>query len=377
MTVSIKENGVCSQKIWNFWQINRTNRKPYGSQKMEEASKEFFELLKSSVALRLRSDVAVGSSLSGGLDSSSVVSLIRHLEPDQKLDTFTGRFPGTPSDEGYYASILQKAKNTTHHEVFPTPEKFIQEAEKFYWHAEFPVGGMSQFAQWCVFKEASNHRIKVLLDGQGSDEQLGGYGGEIQLAYLRQLFHEHRYYPWLVEHYFAAKTNPARFSFIKVLTNDTPLNLLRKNVKSLIGRPQIDLVNFTTTAFQEGNPRKLSLSAFSTKERLDNLSNCLWDLSFRTMLSSLLRFGDRLSMAHGVEVRLPFCDHRISEFVFGLSPDLLVGKSFVKQILREGMKSLLPAEIQRREKQGFVPPQNDWLKNSLLPWLRDLDIEDK
>lgn len=80
MTVSLKENGSCSQKVWNYWQINRTNRKPYGSQKMEEASEEFFELLKSSVALRLRSDVAVGSSLSGGLDSSSVVSLIRHLE---------------------------------------------------------------------------------------------------------------------------------------------------------------------------------------------------------------------------------------------------------------------------------------------------------
>ena len=156
-----------------------------------------------------------------------------------------------------------------------------------------------------------------------------------------------------------AKANPARFSFLKVLMIDSPLSLLRKPLKSLLGRSESNLTQFTTSTFQDMKPKRLMLSDLSEKKRLSNLSNYLWDLSFRTMLSSLLRFGDRLSMAHGVEVRLPFCDHRISEFVFGLPPDLLVGKSIVKNVLRESMKDLLPPEIQRREKQGFVPPQNE------------------
>ena len=90
------------------------------------------------------------------------------------------------------------------------------------------------------------------------------------------------------------------------------------------------------------------------------------------MLSSLLRYGDRLSMAHSREVRLPFCDHRIAEFAFGIPPDLLVGAGEVKRVLRLAIRGLVPEAIVRRPKQGFVPPQNGWLLGVLRDWIVDL-----
>jgi asparagine synthase (glutamine-hydrolysing) len=101
-------------------------------------------------------------------------------------------------------------------------------------------------------------------------------------------------------------------------------------------------------------------------------SRTLWLLTFRTMLSALLRFGDRLSMAHSREVRLPFCDHRIAEFSFALSPDLLVGEGQVKRVLRSAGRGLVPDAIAARAKQGFVPPQTAWLVGPLASWVSGL-----
>src|SRR5262249_51541852 len=116
----------------------------------------------------------------------------------------------------------------------------------------------------------------------------------------------------------------------------------------------------------------------SPEEQLDaryGLSSILWTLSFRTMLSSLLRFGDRLSMAHSREVRLPFCDHRIAEYVFGLPPELLVGSGQVKRVLREAIRGFVPDAIVTRPKQGFVPPQTSWLLGPRAKLAADLAAE--
>jgi asparagine synthetase B (glutamine-hydrolysing) len=102
------------------------------------------------------------------------------------------------------------------------------------------------------------------------------------------------------------------------------------------------------------------------------LSRILWQLSFRAMLSGLLRFGDRLSMAHSREVRLPFCDPRLAEYLFSLPPDLLVGEGQVKRVLRLALRGLVPEAIVTRPKQGFVPPQQRWLTGPLEGWVKDL-----
>jgi asparagine synthase (glutamine-hydrolysing) len=232
---------------------------------------------------------------------------------------------------------------------------------------------MSQFAQWCVFHLASEHDVTVLLDGQGSDEQLGGYGSGIISAFLDQLLAEGRWRAWLHERAAAAKDAPALFSWPRLALHRTPARVLVPALRKAGGRSRVarralfrrDWLDEACGRIPEGemSPAIDGPHAFS---------RTLWLLTFRTMLSALLRFGDRLSMAHSREVRLPFCDHRIAEFCFALSPDLLVGDGQVKRVLRLAGRGLVPDAIAARAKQGFIPPQTAWLVGPLASWVSGL-----
>lgn len=363
-------------RSWCYWSVDVEGRAAYGEHDEEGAAARLLELLTDSVRLRLRSDVPVGSCLSGGLDSSSVVCLIRELEPSADLRTFTGRFPGDPSDEGRYAKLVVESCRTDAFEVAPTPERFAREAERVYWHADFPLGGMSQFAQWCVFHLASQNEVTVLLDGQGSDELLGGYGNAITAGFLHQLTAQGLWRAWRLERAASARSNPALFSWPRLLLARPELAPLRSLLRRHAGRSQV-----TRSDLFRGEwlgPARLRRPEPAPEELYGDahsLSRILWTLSFRTMLSSLMRFGDRLSMAHSREVRLPFCDHRIAEFAFGLSPELLVGDGQVKRVLRGAIRNLVPEQISTRPKQGFVPPQDAWVVGPLQDWLRELARE--
>jgi asparagine synthase (glutamine-hydrolysing) len=358
-------------RSWTYWSAADIARHAYGVDELDAAARTLRELLTDSVRLRLRSDVPVGSCLSGGLDSATVVSLIRRLEPNADLRTFTGRFPGSPVDEGHYAHMVVAASRTEAHEVAPSPERLVAELAPFFWHAEFPVGGLSQFAQWCVFALAKHNGVTVLLDGQGSDEQLGGYGNAITAAFLRQLAAERRPLAWLRERAAAARTMPALFSWARLALTTPPAQPLRKILRRAGNRAQLAAPELARPDWLTAATARAPHA--EADSRGDNaLSRLLWQLSFRTMLSSLLRFGDRLSMAHSREVRLPFCDHRVAELAFQLSPELLVGNGEVKRVLRRAIDGLVPPAIVTRAKQGFVPPQRDWIAGPLAPTLREL-----
>jgi asparagine synthase (glutamine-hydrolysing) len=368
MRVRLTASGVEVAKRWTYWSIDVTSRQGWGTPR-RDAAEGLLDRLTQSVRLRLRSDVRVGTCLSGGLDSSAVVALMRRQLPTAEIRTFTGRFPGHPLDEGRYAGLVSDACGTKAHEVAPTPERFEQEASRIYWHADFPIGGLSQFAQWCVFSLARDHEVTVLLDGQGSDEQLAGYGNAIRLAYFSQLFAERRPGALWRERRAAAKSEPHLFSWPKVLLNHTPLRLLRASLRRGTGRSTREVADVFQPDWvrtHEARPREREYPRGAHA-----FSRILWELSFRTMLSSLLRFGDRLSMAHGREVRLPFCDHHIAEYVFALPPDELVGRGQVKAVLRRAIRGLVPEAIVSRDKQGFVPPQGGWLAGPLAGWVRD------
>ena len=136
----------------------------------------FRDLLEDAVRIRLRSDVPVGSCLSGGLDSSAITCLARGLiGNDRPYDVFIGRFPDTKADEGYWADLVAVSAHATTHETFPTGENLVRNLDGFLWLNELPVDSASQFAQWCVFETAKKAEVTVLLDGQGSDEILAGY----------------------------------------------------------------------------------------------------------------------------------------------------------------------------------------------------------
>jgi len=373
MEVRVAAGHVEILRTFCYWTIDIAARRPYGDESGDEAGRRLLDLLTDSVRLRLRSDVPVGSCLSGGLDSSAIVALIRRLSPGADLHTFTGRFPGDPMDEGRYSSMMVEACRTTSSEVVPTPERFLTDAESVYHHADFPIGGMSQFAQWCVFHLAKTQGVTVLLDGQGSDEQLGGYGSQIIQAFLHQLGAERRIGAWLHQRRAWAKSYPALFTWPRLALNETPLARLRPWLRSATNRATTTLPDLFQPAWLEAAGRGRPAPSLPDDPRSRHaLSHTLWQLSFRAMLSGLLRFGDRLSMAHSREVRLPFCDPRIAEYVFSLPPELLVGEGQVKRVLRLATRGLVPAAIVTRPKQGFVPPQQRWLTGPLEAWVKDL-----
>lgn len=383
MVVRVAEGHPVVERVIRYWSADVGARHPYGEDDPQRAARRFLDLLTDSVRLRLRSDVPVGSCLSGGLDSSTIVALIRRLEPGADLRTFTGRFPGDPLDEGRYSRLVIDACRTTAAEVEPTPLRFEREARDLYYHADFPVGGMSQFAQWCVFHLAKESGVTVLLDGQGSDEQLGGYGSLIVADFLRQLAHERRAFAFLHERRAWAKSYPVLFSWPRLALNATPARALRPWLRRATNRSTTELPDLFHDAFLAAGraarpplprpPGHPDEGDEGTGEHA--LSRTLFLLSFRAMLSSLLRFGDRLSMAHSREVRLPFCDHRITELLFSLSPELLVGEGQVKRVLRLAIRGLVPDAIVTRPKQGFVPPQQRWLVGPLAGFARDLADE--
>lgn len=359
---------------WCYWGIDYTGRHGYGADDSAHGARQLYDLLADSVRLRLRSDVPVGSCLSGGLDSSAVVSLMRRLEPTADIRTFTGRFPGHKLDEGHFARLVVERNRTVPSEVTPTPERFEKEAGRLYWHADFPLGGMSQFAQWCVFQLAAENSVTVLLDGQGSDEQLAGYGSAIVAAFLDQLGADHRWLAWLKERRAAAREAPELFSWPRLALNRTPLKVLVPALRFVGGRGAVTRSTLFHRDWLEAS-RALSPyeDAVADAGAQHKFSRTLWQLSFRTMLSSLLRYGDRLSMAHSREVRLPFCDHRIAELTFAMAPDLLVGDGQAKRVLRLAIQGLVPDEIAVRPKQGFIPPQDQWLLHPLHGWACDLE----
>ena len=348
-------------RIWNYWRVTPGAIREVSDER--EVFAEFRDLLIDSVKLRLRSDVPVGSCLSGGLDSSAIVCIVRDLlGPDAPYNTFTGRFPGTRADEWAYATQVIDATNAVSHTVEPTAERFMRDLPKFLWHNELPVGSSSQFAQWCVFELAKQRSVTVLLDGQGADETLGGY-----------------------EQYFAAYTESLRDAGdtdrlareLPLIRERYPL-ALEPPARGIRDRVPFGIRHWVSNTFSVGGDLRYGMRpdaarrvAFENlpvpRDGFNPLGGALLHDTFGGSLTSLLRYGDRNSMAHSREVRLPFCDHRIAEFIFRLPPHLLMGETQTKRMLRESMRGILPEGIRTRwNKQGFRPPQDQWFQSPEL-----------
>jgi asparagine synthase (glutamine-hydrolysing) len=330
---------------------------------------EFRELLIDAVRIRMRSDVPVGSCLSGGLDSSAIVCIARQLLGETATyHTFTGQFPGTYADETKYALDVVAATRVENHLVEPNVERFIEDLPDFVWFNELPVGSSSQFAQWCVFHLAKQHGVTVLLDGQGSDELLGGYeqyfsfyleslaerGDTARLASDR---------PAIRERYPLALNPPAR-----ALRDRLPFRM-RHLLASRLGMGSNLLYGIKPAVAEQ----IMTLGARKRLPGFSALSSALAEDSFGRFLTTLLRYGDRNSMAHSREVRLPFCDHRLADFALSLPPHLLMGEIQTKRLLRESMRGILPESIRTRwNKQGFRPPQDLWFRSPrFLSLVRD------
>jgi asparagine synthase (glutamine-hydrolysing) len=331
------------------------------------AQKEFKSLLKSATELRLRSDVPVGSALSGGLDSSAVVCLMDQILKDNhqtniKLQTVTSSSQMERFDETRYAQKIIDKVGAIKHQVFPNFNQLKTDLESLIWHMDYPFGSTSQFAQWKVFQEAKKAGLIVMIDGQGADEQLAGYGGNDLFLYSG-LLKKGRFGRILKE---AKSYKQKNGLYPKGFLLGALVNLLPSSVKNLLPQkyhfeygPKQDWLNHKMVADYEWN-------ASSLQENLMNQVSV-------APLPALLRYEDRNSMAFSVESRTPFMDYRLMEFSMGLPEEYVYKDGERKTILRSSMRGLVPDEIlDRKDKMGFVSEEEYWIKNEGFNWFQDL-----
>jgi asparagine synthase (glutamine-hydrolysing) len=303
-----------------------------------ENVERFKELFRQSIEFMLRSDVEVGTCLSGGLDSSSLVSFASK-EFNKTFNTFSAVWPGYKCDESFFVDKLN-TKYSCHSNAFtPELDNILDIYDKVIWHQEIPLSGSSIMAQWFVMEKAKSKNIKVLLDGQGADEILSGYPD-----YL---------IPYINEMIYSLKWNEL-FCYYQSLKQNN------YSVKRMLGIQKHKIFHKTESAF----PIKKNLQSkysFQTKFSRPHLSNFLpeylKDQIERTNLPVLLHFEDRNSMASSVESRVPYLDHNLIEFAVNIPTDQKIHGALTKIILREAMKPYLPEEIYKRtDKIGFSTP---------------------
>lgn len=288
----------------------------------------FFELFEDAVRFRLRSDVPVGTCLSGGLDSSSIAAVMASLK-EEEIDTFTSCFENPQFDERQFVRPLLDGMSARCHWIFPQGKSFWQEWPDLMRQQEEPFGSTSIYAQWCVMREAAAHNVPVLLDGQGGDELLAGYpryrkNGRLPFRLL-------------------ASQTWAR----KVLAVYPPWQSRGWIRSEMLKRFQPRAVRYVQERGRvQGSLRQTLLSDFLIYS-----------------LPALLRYEDKNSMRFSIETRLPFLDHRLVEFMFSLGDESKIDRGWNKRILRDAMAGKLPEKIRaRRDKMGFVTPQSEWLK---------------
>ena len=335
------------------------------------------------VRRHLNSDVQAGSCLSGGLDSSTVVSLIGKVKdayPEEatavgnKLQTFTACWKYRELDERQYAVPVADSIGARPHLVFPSAEDFWSSFQRLAWHQDMPFGSLSYYAQWCVMRAAKEAGVKVLLDGQGGDEVFGGYA-KFRYAYLASLFRSRRLIRMLYE---LAATVSQLDRYVLDLRNG--YRYLPKRIRSLL---KVDsllkralLADWDTAVSSDCTPAtrwwrnasaKVEDNSWTLMQRVQ-----LDDISLDT-LPGLLRMEDRSSMAFSLEARVPLLDHKLVELGLSLPDHLKVNRGWSKFAIRESMRGLLPEAVRlRKTKLGFASPDRIWLAVDLRKQITEL-----
>jgi asparagine synthase (glutamine-hydrolysing) len=328
----------------------------------DSAVERFRDLLEGSVRTRLRSDVPVGTSLSGGLDSSTIVCLLaaaRMHTPTLTQNTFSGRFDGIDPtlSEGPYIDLVVERAHVRAHSVTPTPLGLIEESQLLHWHQEEPFLSASIYLQWCVMRLAYEHKTTVLLDGQGADELLAGYQFYFPTYQLDLV--DRRQFGRLLYDTIAFNRRLRRAS--KGYADS--LRRFDHNIAlgpRILGTAWRSRRNTSPTPYFEGVP------AASPGMRLRR--QIAEALQYNS-LPMLLRYADRNAMAFSRETRFPFLDHELVDWCVRLPDRAFIRNGWQKHILRQATRDILPSEIRwRADKVGYAAPLDLWLRGALRDW---------
>ena len=317
-----------------------------------DAVTHFNELFENAVKIRMRSDVRVGSCLSGGIDSSAIVCKVKEL--NEKLETVTSCFSDRKFDEQKFSDIVSETTGFKSNKIFGDNQAIDRLAilKKMIYHQDQPIATGSHFSEFNVFSEASKHGFIVMLDGQGSDEYLGGYP-EFKTIYFKFLLMNLKF-----------KCLKKYVNYEVSLTNVSFRQIVKREFKSLFYFPLIQkLKHLLKREFQEYPPEISSLLV--KKETNPKNFHQLSVLELEQIsIPYQLHSEDRNSMFFSIESRLPFLDYRLVEFCLSLPDEYKLREGYSKKILRDAISSL-PKEIkERKDKMGFVSPDEVWVKEN-------------
>lgn len=318
-------------------------------------------LLDESVDLHLRSDVPVGACLSGGLDSSSLVALAAPRLP-YSLHTFSVVYPGTPFDERHFVEAVRaRYPSVVHHESHPDGSDALETLAKIVWHFEEPVWGEASYSWWKVMQLVHDHRIKVVVNGQGADELLAGYPYYYP-SYLRQLFATGDWGGFARELRAEAAhqgLSPARM--VRSLAGPVWPSWLRRAL-----RPFGMAKSWDTSALGPAlRDAVTGVDGVIARRGFWNLESHLRTDFEITRLPMLLQAEDRFSMAFSIESRVPFIDAPLVAYARTLPADAKLERGVTKLALREAMRDALPPSVaDRLDKKGYPTPARDWFRGA-------------
>lgn len=370
-----KQGGIHIQRYWDVsFDIDFDHSASYYEQRLDE-------LLKDSIAVHLRSDVPVGCYVSGGVDSS-LISVLATQHTGHAMPFFNGRFTyGKGYDESHYAREVAQQCGTKLECIDITAQDFEDVIQKVIYHLDYPVAGPGSFPQYMVSKLVSQH-VKVVLGGQGGDEIFGGYARYV-LAYFEQAINAaidgtHKDGNFVV-------TPESIIPNLQVLKEYKPLmkqfwsnglfDKIDKRYYSLVNRAADfkDEVDWNALdfdyVFEEfsaifNNPSNVAKASYFDK---------MTHFDFKCLLPGLLQVEDRVSMAHGVEARVPLLDHKLVEFAATIPADVKFEGGKMKHLLKNTFSHYIPESIaNRKDKMGFPVPLNEWIKDDLKDLVFDI-----
>ncbi|PCI27947.1 MAG: asparagine synthase (glutamine-hydrolyzing) [SAR324 cluster bacterium] len=324
----------------------------------EEQVEKFRDIFMDACKIRMRSDVPIGTALSGGLDSSATISAMAHLAQGQvdygKKDwqhAFVASFPGTPLDETPYAKMVvddigidATYVNINPLEYWDNLDEYLYQFEELYITSPIPM--------LMTYGAVKKGGVSVTIDGHGADELFSGYGhllealwdSGINLSSIKDVLNTH-------QETIKTFSQGSQTSNIKLYTNF----MLKKSLKKLLGR------GYKSIDFKHRNFKNL-----------DNFSQELYVIFHETILPTLLRNYDRYSMMNSVEIRMPFMDHRLVSYVNSLPYSSKFGGGYTKKLIRDAMDPFMPKEVTwRKSKIGFNSPIVNWMQNELRDWFGD------
>ncbi len=363
-------------KKWTYYSLPADERyENLDPSKLKEYTRHTGELIREAVRIRLRSDVPVGSCLSGGIDSSAIVGIVQDLTKagtGPKLNTFTSAFSEKEYDESHWAELVADQCGANWNTSRPTRQELIKDMEQLIYCQDSPIWSTSTYAQFRLMKLVKDTGIKVVLDGQGGDELFAGYAP---------------YYSWylgdMIRKFKFGKAFGAISDFDSFPKNILSLGKDFLKIKALHNLPSALKMKITKSYFQDisyldpGLVDEYKTNLKTKENKLPSSLNAILKKEFvNTRLKGYLKCEDRCSMWHSVESRTPFSDDLpLIEYVFNIPGAYKIHQGTSKFLMRGAVKNYIPdAVMKRTDKMGYATPNNKWInemKEDMRPYFTD------